>query len=222
LILFGVLLLCREIPLANGFASWFAEDEQYCIRKMEEGQIIMNNRVVSSEDRTVQVFRGDEQLSSGAEYFPGEELSVVLSDVTAQFVFETTRGEFENGGCNGRRFIESPAKLILPKESSDDVRIWAGWAFGHSTVLISSSFMLKGTGDGSIADSVHEDGSVDETEKKTESPITLRGAVKVLRAQAHNRTFLYITAFIMLAIVAATIYKFCIKFRSGKTFSKAN
>ena len=181
---------------------------------MAAGEIIMNNFVEQSEDRSVQVFRNSEAISSGASYLPGETLTVVLSDVTAQFVMETTGGAFDDGGCDGRRVIESPAKLKMPEDGGADIRIWAGWAFGHSTVMISPSVVLKGSGTVS---------KVDSSSSKSKPGVAssgLRGAMKALRAQAYNPSFLGAVALLVLVIVALIVYKFYIRFHFGKRSAK--
>ena len=174
----------------------------------------MNNPVEHSEDRSVQVFRNSEAVGSGSTYLPGETLTVVLSDVTAQFVIETTGGAFEDGGCEGKRVIESPAKLTMPEDGSDDVRIWAGWAFGHSTVMISSNVVLKGSGAASKAES---------SSSKTKSGVAssgLRGAMKALRAQAYSPIFQWLVAVLVLVMVVLIVYKFYFRFYFGKRSAK--
>ena len=181
---------------------------------MTAGEIIMNNPVEHSEDRSVQVFRNSEAVSSGSSYLSGETLTVVLSDVTAQFVIETTGGAFEDGGCSGRRVIESPAKLTMPEDGSDDIRIWAGWAFGHSSVMISPNIVLKGSGAASKADSSSSRG------KSEKASSGLRGAMKALRAQAYNPSFLGAVAVLVLVMLALIVYKFYFRFYFGKRSAK--
>ena len=200
---------------AMGFASWFAQEEQYCGREMKAGEIIMNNAVEPSEDRSVQLFRGSESMVSGASYLPGETLTVVLSDVSAQFVIETTAGAFEEGGCNGRRVISSPAKLTMPSDGSSDVRIWAGWAFGHSTVMISSSVVLKGSG--AVPE---EKAKASSRSKSAQEASSLRGAMKALRAQAHNLYFQLAVGALGVVLFALIVYKFYFKFKFGKRSAK--
>lgn len=104
----------------------------------------MNNVVAESSERSIQVFRNSEQLFSNAIYVPGEVLSIVLSDISGQYVIESSvPGSFEEGGCEGRRVTESPASITMPSGGTqDDVLITAGWAFGHSQVMV-SQFLYK-------------------------------------------------------------------------------
>lgn len=139
------ILLFFQCLRVAGFASWFATDSQYCSRVMKDGEIIMNNPAANSNDRSIQVFRNSEPIENGATYMPGDKLDILLSEVEGQFVIETTRGTFEDGGCDGKRSIQSPVVLVLPDDGGEDINIWAGWAYGHSQVLISPTFTLKGT-----------------------------------------------------------------------------
>eukprot|EP01041_Mallomonas_annulata_P005202 gene5202-10412_t len=135
-----ILIAINLVHLGSGFASWFIKD--YCGRAMTVGQVIMNSRVVESNERFVQVFRGDVELHTHDSYISGEELLVTLSDTSAQFVFEVVNGAFQPGGCDGRRSDKKLSKLIVPDNHHDDIIIWAGWALDHSVVSITDKFVL--------------------------------------------------------------------------------
>ncbi len=51
-----VYLLFLSLSKVSGFADWMTKD--FCSRELAVGAVIMNNRVVASDDRLVRVFRG--------------------------------------------------------------------------------------------------------------------------------------------------------------------
>lgn len=204
---------------------------------MREGEVIMNNEAGVSTDRALRVFRGDDQLTSDGVFTPGETLRVEISDEKGQFVIETSAGSFEDGGCDGRRVIVSPANLVLPSGSAE-VALWAGWAYGHSQVLISPHFVLR------LKDDPHAEHELKIKSKNkskihkikgtfstctlalltfdVEDPKSLRGAMKLLRRTIRGEWFLYGAAFLVFAVVLGIVFKFCFRFRQGKFFSKSS
>lgn len=129
----------------------------------------MNAEVTASDERTVLVFRGEQELHSGDVYVPGEVLEVRVSDSKPQYVLEVigpASAQFTAGGCDGTRIANKPrAELNLPieisakdskdaklqeKESQEEleddgdgsVKIHVAWATGHSTVYLSPDFIL--------------------------------------------------------------------------------
>ncbi|RYG63556.1 hypothetical protein EON64_15705 [archaeon] len=118
----------------------------YCSRSLVVGQIIMNEEVTQSDDRVIEVYRGNEQLQSGASYTPGEALTVKISDAQKEYVFEAWGGAtFTGGGCAGRRIANKPsAEIVMPTALPEEgqVKIAAAWAPGHVAVLLSRDFVL--------------------------------------------------------------------------------
>lgn len=116
------------------------------------GEIIMNAEVEISDERSVQVYRGQELLANNSVYIPGEVLIVDISDKTGQYIFEQHNSDFLSGGCEGKRFLGSAkkqTKLIAPAEHSEDVDYTApvtvivAWAMSHETVKITRPFILQ-------------------------------------------------------------------------------
>eukprot|EP01031_Cornospumella_fuschlensis_P040683 gene40683-49602_t len=139
----------------------------------------MNEEVILSEDRVIEVYRGAEQLQSGAEYVSGETLTVKISDTQKEYVFEAWGGaKFTGGGCEGRRIANKPsAEIVMPTTSPEDgrVKIAAAWAPGHVAVRMSRDFVLV-SADASAqqklqpADSA-PDASAQEPEHPKEEPV---------------------------------------------------
>jgi hypothetical protein len=143
----SLLLLCTILlPPVQSFASWFVKD--YCNRKLVEGEVIMNNEVLEDESRSLKVFRNNQELQSNIDsYVPGEELIVTISDKSGgiQYVFETTPpAKFISGGCeNEVRIVPTThAKLLIPTEYTESIRVWGGWATGHEAVKLIKDFIL--------------------------------------------------------------------------------
>lgn len=88
----------------------------------------MNNAVVASDERTVKVFRGTEELVSGSIYHHSESLTVSISDTHDQYLYEATGGaKFEKGGCEGKRIADKKQAILkMPLTGDDDIKIVAG------------------------------------------------------------------------------------------------
>lgn len=164
-----ILALIINTSSVQSFASWMTDE--FCSRKLVLGEIIMNARVESSDERNIKVFRKEEEIEDNGFYIPGETLLVDLSDTsTGQYLYEVTssNAKFENGGCDGKR-IASPSKalLVLPEPGTVDatlpVTLVAGWALGHEAVKLSSTFTLRPlvtdskAGDNSAIETTHDD-----------------------------------------------------------------
>eukprot|EP00603_Paraphysomonas_imperforata_P006221 CAMPEP_0114442496 /NCGR_PEP_ID=MMETSP0103-20121206/16979_1 /TAXON_ID=37642 ORGANISM="Paraphysomonas imperforata, Strain PA2" /NCGR_SAMPLE_ID=MMETSP0103 /ASSEMBLY_ACC=CAM_ASM_000201 /LENGTH=202 /DNA_ID=CAMNT_0001613761 /DNA_START=142 /DNA_END=747 /DNA_ORIENTATION=+ len=128
----------------------------------------MNEIVVQSNERQVLVHRSyyaesGEQVvelvgsSSAANseskgvYYPGEELTVTVSDdksgsLNTEYLFETSRsgGRFlgEERGCRHTRTNVNSQVLTMPPFKTD-VRVWVGWAAEHGVVKVSHSLELQ-------------------------------------------------------------------------------
>ena len=87
----------------------------------------MNNRVITSNERSVHIYRDGVELSSGDAYIPTETLTVSISEAKDQYVYEITNGHFERGGCNGLRIADRPKVLWhLPDIGTGKVEITVG------------------------------------------------------------------------------------------------
>ena len=100
----------------------------------------MNNAVVASDERTVKVFRGTEELVSGSIYHHSESLTVSISDTHDQYLYEATGGaKFEKGGCEGKRIADKKQAILkMPLTGEDDIKIVAGTLSAdvfHSTLF---------------------------------------------------------------------------------------
>ena len=134
-----LILLLQPI---NSFATWFAND--YCNVPLLPGSIIMNNEAINDNERFIKVYRDNKEIHSGDSYIPGETLTVKLSNNQGQNVFEVQNAKFDSGGCSGSRSASRESKLIIDSinNNNNDVYIKGGWATGHSTVHITSDFVL--------------------------------------------------------------------------------
>ena len=164
LILIILILLSIHVICSNGFADWLAS--QYCDRPLVAGEVIMNQEVELSNDRTILVYRDGIEIKSGDEYILGEKLTISITELkkTNQYMFESsTNAKFEGGGCDGIRSAKTKPTLILPSimsaNSDNKVTIVSGWAYGHETVYITEPFILNppGTNEKVEKDEVHVD-----------------------------------------------------------------
>jgi len=105
--------------------------------------VIMNNEAMVDLEREVDVFRGDRKVTSGDDFVPGETLAVTLSDYRGQFVFEVSGATFVGGSCGGVRSTKRKVAVVAPEDSTEDIRIWAGWATGQTAVRITPAVVLK-------------------------------------------------------------------------------
>merc|ERR1711871_1813435 len=139
-----LLLLVVVVQPINSFATWFVSD--YCNRPLSPGSIIMNNEAINDNERYIQVYRDNIELHSGDSYILGETLIVKLSVNQGQSVFEVQNAKFDSGGCSGSRSASRESKLIIDdiqnNENKNNIYIKGAWATGHSTVHITSDFVL--------------------------------------------------------------------------------
>jgi hypothetical protein len=139
-------LLCWNLSLANGYG--YKMTSSYCSTSLSIGNIIMDSSAKSCSD-TVLVKRSDgSSLQSGASFQPGETLTVTLSNIgnlnSNGYVYEVSGGATFSGGstgCGSRRSTSSSPSLTMP--SSGTVSIWAGYAYGQSTVYITNKVTLS-------------------------------------------------------------------------------
>lgn len=140
-----LLAVASQLPLASSFAEWMLTD--YCSRRLVVGQVIMNEEVIESTDRTVDVFRGEEQLPPGSPFVLGETLAVKISNPLKEYVYEVNGGAtFEDGGCDGKRAANQPKVVMhLPTtpSPSGSISIIVAWAAGHAQVRLSKPFVLS-------------------------------------------------------------------------------
>lgn len=144
-----LLIFCLFATEVNGFAAWMVNE--FCDRLVQPGSVIMNEIVVQSNERQVLVHRsyyaesGEKVVelvgsSSAANseskgvYYPGEELTVTVSDdksgsLNTEYLFETSRsgGRFlgEERGCRHTRTNVNSQVLTMPPFKTD-VRVWVG------------------------------------------------------------------------------------------------
>jgi hypothetical protein len=123
------MLCCFFIGRVDSFSQFMLKD--FCNRNLEDGEIIMNAPVITSEERKVRVFLGDEELNSGDIYRIGDVFTVKISEGSGEFVFETNKNaEFfgvnsKEIGCNGRRAAgrEKGASLRVAEEGYEEVNL---------------------------------------------------------------------------------------------------
>jgi hypothetical protein len=123
-----ILLLVSYIWYIDCFADWMTKD--FCDRPLLVNEIIMNNMVVESSERLIEVFRDGIEIKSQDKYIPGEKLEIRLKEGRrkGQQVFECSENaKFEQGGCSGTRSSKTPSILIISETSSDSIEIVAGF-----------------------------------------------------------------------------------------------
>ena len=93
---------------AQGHAAYMISGGRTCAIPLQEGQEIMHEAAVLSDEREVEVFRGDVRLSSGDAYEPGEELRVQLSGQSKHLAYSDLQSSHRSllepaaGGSRGR------------------------------------------------------------------------------------------------------------------------
>jgi hypothetical protein len=121
------------------FAKWFTNDE-FCGRELAEGEIIMNEPAIISNERRIIAIKDNMQLMSGDYVDIGDTVQITLSDLNHQYVYEvspSSMAKFENGGCSGSRIAGTKnAKLVIQGgETQSDktfISIKAGNIFNYS------------------------------------------------------------------------------------------
>lgn len=142
--LLPLTIFCVFSTRVEGFAAWMVNE--FCDRLVQPGSVIMNEVVVLSSERQVRVHRsfytesGDKIMEevgssdSAGMYYPGEELTVTVTDdhsgsLSAEFLFETSRegGRFlaEDRGCRHTRTNINSQILTLPQFKTE-VKVWVG------------------------------------------------------------------------------------------------
>jgi len=123
-----------------GFASWFTAD--YCSTPLEVGEIIMNHEAAMSSERSIEIYRGTQQLKTDDSFIPGEQLTVVLNGEDAgEMVFESNFGVFEYGGCEDHRSTLSTSTVNIPDNLAEPIEFWAGkYVYIHLSFSLSISF----------------------------------------------------------------------------------
>eukprot|EP01039_Chlorochromonas_danica_P006360 gene6360-7012_t len=143
-VVFLLAFFLRTISVSS-FAEWMVND--HCSRSLVVGQVIMNEDVVESSERMIEVFRGDQKLASGSAYILGEVVVVKITNSNNEYIYEVSGGaSFVDGGCQGRRMANEPeVELTLPTDSAPlagSVKIVAGWALGRGQVKLTPPFFL--------------------------------------------------------------------------------
>ena len=79
-----LLYIILNLPPASAFASWLP-----CDTELMEGEMIMGQPAQNSNERFIQIFRGDSLIAAEEAYYvPGVALEVQLSQDFGQFVVE--------------------------------------------------------------------------------------------------------------------------------------
>jgi hypothetical protein len=116
------LLWMRLIPLLDAIRM----ENDFCDRSFRPGEIVMNEITVESEERTIEVSRGNKLLASSDTYYPNELLKLSLSEATGDIIFQVDNGTIVSGGCQGIRTCKNQQSLKMPGGGGAVVRIWAG------------------------------------------------------------------------------------------------
>jgi hypothetical protein len=102
-------------------------ENDFCDRSFRSGEIVMNEVVVESDERSVEVYRGNKLLKSSDLYYPNEVLKLSLSEVSGDIIFQVENATIVGGGCQGTRTSKNMQMIKMPEEGGDAVvRIWAG------------------------------------------------------------------------------------------------
>jgi hypothetical protein len=102
-------------------------ENDFCDRSFRAGEIVMNEITVESEERFIEIYRGNKILESQSEYYPNEVLKVALSQSSGDIIFQVENATYVSGvgGCSGTRSCKNQQMITMPSESIG-VKIWAG------------------------------------------------------------------------------------------------
>jgi hypothetical protein len=138
-----LVTLIERCSLASAYSYYML---QSCSTSLTTGTKIMGSSA-SSGSETVSLKRSDGTiLTSGGNFWPGETLTVTLSNVNQLrsdgYVYQVSGAVFtgRTTGCGSTRSTSSNPTVTMP--SSGTVSIWAGYAYGQSTVYITSQVTL--------------------------------------------------------------------------------
>lgn len=109
--------------LGMTFPSWMEND--YCLRDIRPGAIIMNYEAALSDTLVLSISREHTKLNSGDIYNFGELLTVNLPKSDGEFIFQVKNAIFVSGGCEGTRSCDHDAVLQMP-DKPETVSVWAG------------------------------------------------------------------------------------------------
>jgi hypothetical protein len=122
----SICLVSRSLVLTLLSAHLRMEND-FCDRSFRSGEIVMNEVVVESDERSVEVYRGNKLLKSSDLYYPNEVLKLSLSEVSGDIIFQVENATIVGGGCQGTRTSKNMQMIKMPEEGGDAVvRIWAG------------------------------------------------------------------------------------------------
>lgn len=146
-----LVVVLVQVLHVSGFANYMTGDS--CEVPLEVGEIIMGKKVAQSEEKSVHVYRNDEEIPSGSYYSPGDKLTVKLepAPVGLQLVLELQNGlRFYGGKCNGKVRTNTFGAVInvTPEEyasAGDEVSILGAWALSYSegVKIASEKFILR-------------------------------------------------------------------------------
>ena len=132
----------------EGFATLMVRS--HCNVPLVAGETIMGQSVLVSEERTIKVFRGKEEVPNQSFFFENDELEVYIEPSVPQIVLEVAGGaKFVNGGCTGavRSNTNGATLRFSATENSGvrDVSLIGGWAntFSEGVKITSQQFVLR-------------------------------------------------------------------------------
>ena len=105
-----------------------------CEREWKLGDVLLNEVIVSSNERTIKIYRDDKEIFSNDTYIPDEILMVTMSDTSGDRLFQTNGGHFDPGGCDGLRSSRKSTALIMP-HLPQVVSIYAGVSIFYSSKI---------------------------------------------------------------------------------------
>ncbi|KAJ1439378.1 hypothetical protein B484DRAFT_178351, partial [Ochromonadaceae sp. CCMP2298] len=138
LLVLALVALCSEVA---GNASKMVSGSK-CSKPMTVGTTIMGSNLVRTTDRTVLISRSGASVFPFTAYTPGETLTVTLSSIAGEYVFETTGATFSGGGCSATRIVASSATLQMPAAGGGAVTVRAAWALGYGAATVTPDFIL--------------------------------------------------------------------------------
>jgi hypothetical protein len=126
------------------------------------GYISGMGNLISDTSRSIQIYRGSVELSTGDEYEAGESLTVKISSTSGgvEYVYEAQGGaQFSgsNAGCENVRVANTHA-VSMSMPSSGAVYVWAAWAAGTTDISVSNYFHLASPSTSGSHE--HDDGMV--------------------------------------------------------------
>ena len=156
IIIMLLLCLCLLMPLVASFASYIV-NKKNCDRVVVEGSIIMGQSVVFSDDKTLHVYLGQQELLNNTHILRsslladnddgGSVITVRLDPKSTAMVLLISGATFTNGNCNGLRTTKYNSSLVI-HHTKHVITLRGLWSKSYNSgVKITNVFYLYITDD---------------------------------------------------------------------------